>query len=84
MARVQISIPDDLLEKADIFAKDNFISRSGLISVSLNQYLMQKDVTKSINELSSIMRLIADKGTIDEKGKKALEDIELLLKCFPK
>ena len=35
--KVQISLDDKLVERADVFADANYMSRSGLISLALTQ-----------------------------------------------
>lgn len=48
MAKINISIDDELLKKADKFAKKIYTSRSGLISIALVNYMNNQD---SINRL---------------------------------
>lgn len=44
MAKINISIDDELLKKADNFAKKIYTSRSGLISIALVNYMNNQDV----------------------------------------
>lgn len=44
MAKINISIDDELLKKADKFAKKIYTSRSGLISIALVNYMNNQDV----------------------------------------
>ena len=47
MAKINISIDDELLKKADKFAKKIYTSRSGLISIALVNYMNnQEAITK--------------------------------------
>lgn len=82
MAKVQISIKSELLEKSDNFAQSNFLSRSGLISLALNQYLAQFELMKCINDMSLAMRKIADNNTLDKDSMNKLEDFERLAKLI--
>lgn len=51
MAKINISIDDELLKKADKFAKKIYTSRSGLISISLVNYMNnQEAITKLLFE----------------------------------
>lgn len=52
MAKINISIDDELLKKADKFAKKIYTSRSGLISIALVNYMNNQDViTKLLEEI---------------------------------
>ena len=51
MAKINISIDDELLKKADKFAKKIYTSRSGLISIALVNYMNnQEAITKLLFE----------------------------------
>ena len=43
MKRINITIDEELLKKADVFSKKRFLSRSGLISLALSTYLDSVD-----------------------------------------
>lgn len=74
--KIQISINDDLLERADNYADANYMSRSGLITQSLNQYLNQAEVIIAVKNMALAMRKIADTGQFDEETMKQFEDYE--------
>lgn len=76
MKKINISINDDLLKRADKFGEDNSISRSGLISLSLSQYLAQQEVFVLLKGMNVAMKKIADKGEIDAETMEQLEDFE--------
>ena len=76
MKKINISINEDLLKRADKFGKDNSISRSGLISLSLSQYLAQQEVFVLLKGMNVAMKKIADKGEIDAETMEQLEDFE--------
>lgn len=76
MKKINISINEDLLKRADKFGEDNSISRSGLISLSLSQYLAQQEVFVLIKGMNVAMKKIADKGEIDAETMEQLEDFE--------
>lgn len=84
MAKINISINDELLERVDITADDNFISRSGLISLALVQYLNQADMVKAISNISKCFSVIAETNEIDEETLKTLKDYERLSKLLTK
>lgn len=52
MAKINISIDDELLKKADKFAKKIYTSRSGLISIALVNYMNnQESIIKLLEEV---------------------------------
>ena len=59
--KVNISINDELLERADSFCEKNYLSRSGLISLSLSQYLIAQEVNNLLRNMTISMQKIADK-----------------------
>ena len=78
MAKVQISIDDELLERIDNYAEENYISRSGLISLGMVEYLKSKEVMMLIKNLGLAVQKIADQGVVDDATMKEIEDFERL------
>lgn len=76
MAKVNISIDDELLERVDKATKKLYTSRSGLVSMALSQFLLANEMTYAITDLSSAMRKIADTGAIDDDTYRQLEEFE--------
>lgn len=46
--KVQISLADELIYRVDNYAEDNYMSRSGVISFALVQFLKQYDDVLSV------------------------------------
>lgn len=80
MAKVQISIDDKLLERIDCYADENYISRSGLITMGMSEYLNSKETMSLIKNLGLAIQKIADQGTVDEKTMQEIEDFGRLCK----
>lgn len=76
MAKVQITLDDKLLERVDTYADENYMSRSGLLSLAVTQFLNVADVSRAVKDLSLAMRKIADTGTVDHDTMEQLEDFE--------
>ena len=76
MAKVQITLDDKLLDRIDTYADENYMSRSGLVSLAATQFLNSADITKAVKDLSLAMRKIADTGTVDHETMEQLEDFE--------
>ncbi len=52
--KTAISIPDEVFEQAENFARKKKISRSALYTVAVDEYVRQqeaKDVTRKLNEI---------------------------------
>jgi metal-responsive CopG/Arc/MetJ family transcriptional regulator len=80
MAKVQISIDDSLLARVDGYASDNYLSRSGLISLACVQFLNSAEAVVAVKDMSVSLRKIADSGDVDEETMKQLEGFERLSK----
>lgn len=78
--KINISIDDDLLVRLDSVADSNYMSRSGLISYAVVQYLNQQEVVKAITDVSLAMRKIADNNELDAESRQQLEDFERIIK----
>lgn len=78
MAKVQISIDDELLKRIDTYADNNYMSRSGLFTIAVNQYLNMNEVTSAIVRLNLAFEKIAENGNIDDNTMKELEDWQRL------
>lgn len=74
--KVNVTLDDKLMERIDVYANENYMSRSGLISFACTQFLNQNDAIRSIKEMGYLMKKIADNGSVDEETMKQLEDIE--------
>lgn len=82
MAKINISIDDNLLERLDNYADLNYMTRSGVITSGLIQLFAQADVITSINKLSLAFQKIADTGEVDEATRKELEDYKRFSELF--
>lgn len=80
--KVGITLDDNLMKRIDDYADENYMSRSGLISLAVTQYLNSADVTRAVKDMALAMRKIADTGTIDEDTQKQLDDFERLSKML--
>lgn len=80
--KVNITMNDKLMERVDNYADNNYMSRSGLISLATTQYLNQVEVIGAVKDMSLAMRKIADASTVDDETLKQLEDFERLAKML--
>jgi metal-responsive CopG/Arc/MetJ family transcriptional regulator len=82
MAKLQISIDDELLAKVEVLADEMYISKSGFFSLAANQLVTQQYVAKAVKDMAFAIRKIADNGVIDEESQKQLEDFERFAKLL--
>lgn len=78
MAKIQVSLDDELLKRIDNYADDNYMSRSGLITLATTQFLNANEVTKAIVSLNTSMQKIAETGKLDPETMEQLEDWQRL------
>lgn len=76
--KVQITCDDELMKRVDTFADENYMSRSGLFSLAVAQYLNAQEVVKAIKEISVSIKKIADTGKVDHDTMEELEDFQRL------
>ena len=74
--KVNITLDEELLQRIESYADENYLTRSGLISLAASQFLLQAEASRAIVNISLAMRKIADTGCITEDEKKQLEDFE--------
>lgn len=82
MAKVQISLDDELLVKIDAHADSMYMSRSGFISFATAQVIMSQQAIIAINEVALSLRKIADEGVVQDEDLKKLEDFERVVKLM--
>lgn len=76
--KINISLDDELVKRIETYADNNYMSRSGFISLACNQYLASADVVTAIKSLSLALNKIADNGDIDAETKQQLDDYKRL------
>lgn len=78
MARVQISIDDELLDRVDKYAEKNYLTRSGFITQAASEKLMQVEVIGAIKQLQIAISSIAKKETISKEDYDELQKFEII------
>ena len=80
--KLGIALNDELLERIDRYADENYMSRSGLISLACTQFLNASEVTLAVKDLALCVRKIADNNEIDDESLQKLKDFERLSKLL--
>ena len=78
MKKVQLSIDENLIDRIDKYADENYMSRSGFFTLAASQFLNQAEVVFAIRDLSLAMQKIAKDKKIDDETLERLEDFERL------
>ena len=74
--KVNITMDEELLQRVESFADENYLTRSGLITLATSQYLLQAEASRALIDMSLAMRKIADSGTVTDEQLRQLEDFE--------
>lgn len=80
--KITITMDDRLLERIDKFADDNYMSRSGFISIASTQYLNQNEFISVVRNIGAVMKKIADTGNVDEAMIKELNMYTEMIKLL--
>lgn len=80
--KMGITLDDALVERMDKYCGDNYLSRSGLISLSVASYLNAAEASRAVVDMALIMRKIAEQGSVDSATLEKLEDIQRLAKML--
>lgn len=78
MAKINISIDDELLERVDSVADGYYMSRSGLITYALSKYLAEQQALLSLSDIAVSMRKVAANNEIDDETRQQLQNFETL------
>lgn len=62
MAKVSISVDDELMARVDDYADKNYMTRSGVFCLSVSNFLNSQDVIDCMKDLSISVRKFAENG----------------------
>lgn len=78
--KVNITVKEELLSRADSYADENGMTRSGLFALALAQYLNSVEAMPSVNKLMASMAAVVDgtfSGVLDPvEAQKRMESIQ--------
>lgn len=80
--KFNISADENLIARADAYAEKNYMTRSGLVSLALTQYLNQNDIVQAVNDIAISMRKIADNKELTEDEINELKNFETVAKML--
>lgn len=84
MTKVSITMPDELLAALDEYADRNFTTRSGAITLMVNNYLTSRQMADSIRQISTALEQAAAGKELTEEQQMQLEGFTALARLLPK
>lgn len=82
MLKLGITMNEELASRMDEYAAENYMTRSGVISMAVSQFLNAKDMSKTLKELTAVLKEIAAKEIVDDDSLQRLEDIDRAVKLL--
>ena len=79
MAKVQISIDDELLKRLDLYVARNYTTRSGALSMFCNQGLITDEIKVYLKTVAEAMKTIAENNQIDDESLQELRAFQKLV-----
>lgn len=80
--KMTVSLDEKFLALVDEYADKNFMTRSGLVQLALNQFFQQQQIVDSWNRIADLMEQVAEKNEVTPEVKKELDDFERLARLF--
>lgn len=80
MAKINITIADELLEKIERVATANYTTKSGLISAACASYIRQQELLFAVQDGLAAISKIADLQIVSEEDMAQLEEFERTIK----
>lgn len=80
--RVNMNMPQELIDRLDEYAKENYTTRSSVMCQACDQYLVAKEMQKLFTQMNVVLKKLSAAETIDEETKQQLDDFERLSKML--
>lgn len=84
MAKITISLQDELLDKLDNHCEKNFSTRSAFISQSINNTLLSLEIPEALNKICFLFEQVAKDKEIDENTKQDLFKLKTIAEVLKK
>lgn len=82
MAKINISMNDALLAEMESLAKQNYTTRSGIISMACANYVQQQRMSEGIVTAAKAMQRIAETGVMSDTDKAELESFAKIAELY--
>lgn len=80
--KINISIPLDLLDRIDEYADDNYLSRTAVICLATNQYLVGQEMQKMFREITKVFKRLSESDGVPEDIQQQLDEFQRLTKLM--
>ena len=80
--KITMNVNDDLLERVDRYAKQNYLTRTSVFSFAASQFLMSQELPSMIVNLNNAMIKIAETGEITPEDEKTLEAMHFFVEAL--
>lgn len=77
--KITMNVNDDLLERVDRYARQNYLTRTSVFSFAVSQFLIAQELPSMMSNLNNAAIKIAETGTITEEQQKALNDMQVFV-----
>lgn len=82
MLKMGITMHEKLAERLDKYAEENFMTRSGVISLAVQNYLNAQELNSVFRELNSVLKEIAEKELVDEDCQDRLDKLSEVIEMM--
>lgn len=82
--KINITVPDELLERVDNYCEENYLKRSTVFQLGVAQFVNQREAVQAISSISMTLKKIAAEGKIDEETQRELADFERVCQLIAK
>lgn len=80
--KVNIAFPVELLERIDEYADDNYISRTAVVCLATNQYLMAQEMQSMFKEFTKVLKRLSESEEVSEDVMKQLDEFQKLTRML--
>lgn len=80
--KINISLDDRLVKRLDDYADANYMTRSGLVSIALTQYLNTQEMISVIKSMSLSLSKMVNSNNISEEDRKEIEGYANMLQTM--
>lgn len=77
--KISISIDEELLAGVEEYRKSNYMTKSGVFTLAVHQFLMAQKTLKLIEGLTQAINKVAEGGNVDEATVNEFKEMEKML-----
>ena len=79
MAKINITMPDELLNSLDYYAEKTCMTRSGFVSQAVRCYIDSMKFSNMLDELTAAVRRLGNEA---EDNSEAISEVQKMLACL--